>query len=44
MYLTQIGGVVLTSPFLAIAEYEREYGIPHNYINCSMYVLCLLSL
>lgn len=33
---------MLISPFLAIAAYEREYGIPHNYINCSMYVLHLL--
>ncbi|VDC05986.1 unnamed protein product [Peniophora sp. CBMAI 1063] len=28
-----IGGVVTKSPLIAIAEYEREHGIPHNYIN-----------
>jgi hypothetical protein len=32
----KIGGVVLKSPFIAIAEYERSNDIPHNYINCSM--------
>ncbi|ESK92888.1 epoxide [Moniliophthora roreri MCA 2997] len=31
-----IGGVVLRSPFIAIAEYERERGIPDNYLNCSI--------
>jgi len=31
-----IGGVVLRSPLLAIAAYERERGIPNNYINCSI--------
>ncbi|KAA1474868.1 HAD-like protein [Dentipellis sp. KUC8613] len=31
-----IGGVVLRSPLLAIAAYEREHGIPNNYINCSI--------
>ncbi|THH20369.1 hypothetical protein EW146_g979 [Bondarzewia mesenterica] len=31
-----VGGVVLRSPLLAIAAYEREYGIPNNYINCSI--------
>ena len=25
------------SPLLAIAAYEREHGIPDNYINCAMY-------
>ncbi|KAF8509547.1 epoxide hydrolase [Gautieria morchelliformis] len=29
-----IGGVVVRSPMLAIAKYEREHGIPPNYINC----------
>ncbi|KZV75769.1 HAD-like protein [Peniophora sp. CONT] len=28
-----IGGVVTKSPLIAIAEYEREHNIPHNYIN-----------
>ncbi|KAI0035735.1 HAD-like protein [Vararia minispora EC-137] len=28
-----IGGVVTRSPLIAIAEYEHEHGIPHNYIN-----------
>ncbi|CAL1704348.1 unnamed protein product [Somion occarium] len=31
-----VGGVVLRSPLLAIAAYEREHGIPNNYINCSI--------
>ncbi|KAF9458657.1 HAD-like domain-containing protein [Collybia nuda] len=31
-----IGGVVLRSPFIAIAAYERKLGIPENYINCSI--------
>lgn len=34
----QIGGVVLRSPLIAIAAYEREHGMPVNYINCSMFV------
>ena len=32
-----IGGVVLRSPMLAIAKYEKERGLPPNYINCIMY-------
>ncbi|TFK76603.1 epoxide hydrolase [Pluteus cervinus] len=31
-----IGGVVLRSPFIAIAQYERDHGIPRNYLNCSI--------
>lgn len=31
-----IGGVVLRSPFIAIATYERKLGVPENYINCSI--------
>jgi len=31
-----IGGVVLRSPFIAIATHERELGVPENYINCSI--------
>ncbi|KAI0811269.1 HAD-like protein [Irpex lacteus] len=31
-----IGGVVCRSPLIAIAEFEREHGIPYNYINCSI--------
>ncbi|KAF9262145.1 HAD-like protein [Marasmius fiardii PR-910] len=31
-----LGGVVLRSPFIAIAEYERLHGIPENYLNCSI--------
>lgn len=31
-----IGGVVVRSPMLAIAKYEKEHGIPPNYINCIM--------
>ena len=40
-----IGGVVVRSPMLAIAKYEKEHGIPPNYINCIMcaYNLSLLS-
>lgn len=36
--LLQIGGVVMRSPFIAIAAYEQKLGIPSNYLNCSMYV------
>ncbi|KAJ7684663.1 HAD-like domain-containing protein [Mycena polygramma] len=31
-----IGGVVMRSPFIAIAAYERNIGIPENYLNCSI--------
>ncbi|KAI0063468.1 HAD-like protein [Artomyces pyxidatus] len=31
-----IGGVVVKSPLIAIADYEKENGIPHNYINNSI--------
>ncbi|KAJ4488459.1 epoxide hydrolase [Lentinula aciculospora] len=31
-----IGGVVVRSPFIAIARYEREHRIPENYLNCSI--------
>ncbi|KAF8894462.1 epoxide hydrolase [Infundibulicybe gibba] len=31
-----IGGVVVRSPFIAIATYEHEHGIPENYLNCSI--------
>ncbi|TFL07697.1 HAD-like protein [Pterulicium gracile] len=31
-----IGGVVLRSPFIAIAEYEQELGLPKDYINVSI--------
>ncbi|KAI1795987.1 HAD-like protein [Ganoderma leucocontextum] len=31
-----VGGVVCRSPLIAIASYEREHGIPHNYINCAI--------
>ncbi|KAI0748009.1 HAD-like protein [Daedaleopsis nitida] len=31
-----IGGVVCRSPLLAIAAYEREHGLPNNYINCAI--------
>ncbi|KAI6118751.1 HAD-like protein [Pisolithus croceorrhizus] len=31
-----IGGVVLNSPFVAIAEYEREKNLPPNYLNVSI--------
>lgn len=37
-FLFQIGGVVMQSPFIAIAAYEKKLGIPANYLNCSMYV------
>ncbi|KAJ3726350.1 epoxide hydrolase [Lentinula guzmanii] len=33
-----IGGVVVRSPFIAIARYEREHQIPDNYLNCLMRV------
>ncbi|KAH7107762.1 epoxide hydrolase [Auriculariales sp. MPI-PUGE-AT-0066] len=29
-----IGGVVVGSPFRAIAEFEKQQGLPTNYINC----------
>jgi hypothetical protein len=32
----QIGGVVMRSPFIAIAAYEKKLGLPENYLNCSM--------
>ena len=28
----------MQSPFVGIAAYERDLGIPENYLNCSMYV------
>ncbi|KAJ7632190.1 HAD-like protein [Roridomyces roridus] len=31
-----IGGVVMKSPFIAIAEYEKKLGLPPNYLNCSI--------
>ncbi|KAJ7273210.1 HAD-like domain-containing protein [Mycena rebaudengoi] len=31
-----IGGVVMRSPFIAIAAYEQKLGIPANYLNCSI--------
>ncbi|KDR81463.1 hypothetical protein GALMADRAFT_239406 [Galerina marginata CBS 339.88] len=31
-----IGGVVMRSPFIAIAAFERRLGLPVNYINCSI--------
>ncbi|KAF5330908.1 hypothetical protein D9619_005842 [Psilocybe cf. subviscida] len=31
-----IGGVVMRSPFIAIAEYEQKLGLPTNYINTSI--------
>ncbi|KAJ8475244.1 hypothetical protein ONZ45_g3202 [Pleurotus djamor] len=31
-----IGGVVLRSPFIGIADYERHLGLPPNYLNCSI--------
>jgi hypothetical protein len=39
--LFQIGGVVMRSPFIAIAAYEQKLGIPANYLNCSMSVVDL---
>ncbi|KAJ2915663.1 hypothetical protein MD484_g4743, partial [Candolleomyces efflorescens] len=31
-----IGGVVMRSPFIAIAEYEKTHGLPVDYINTSI--------
>ncbi|EJF65752.1 HAD-like protein [Dichomitus squalens] len=31
-----VGGVVCRSPLIAIAAYEREHGLPNNYINCAI--------
>ncbi|KAH9946223.1 HAD-like protein [Epithele typhae] len=31
-----VGGVVCRSPLIAIDEYEREHGLPNNYINCAI--------
>ncbi|KAJ3565841.1 hypothetical protein NP233_g7385 [Leucocoprinus birnbaumii] len=31
-----IGGVVLRSPFIGIAAYEKANGLPPNYLNCSI--------
>lgn len=36
--VSQIGGVVVRSPLLAIAAFEEEKRLPRNYINCAMYV------
>lgn len=36
MWSSQIGGVVLRSPFIAIADYETEKGLPFHYLNVSM--------
>ena len=40
----------MQSPFISIAAYERDLGIPENYLNCSMYVtlsfqvyICVIS-
>jgi hypothetical protein len=33
-----IGGVVVRSPLIAIAEYEKERGMPKDWINTLMYV------
>ena len=41
-FFQQIGGVVVQSPLLAIHEYEIEHGLPHNYVNCLMYVTSLI--
>lgn len=31
-----IGGVVLTSPLIAIGEYEQEKGLPKDWLNVLM--------
>ncbi|KAJ1958700.1 hypothetical protein EC988_000135 [Linderina pennispora] len=31
-----IGGVVVKSPFIAISAYERQHGLPANYINVAL--------
>jgi len=31
--ILDIGGVVVRSPMLGIAAYEKEHGLPSNYIN-----------
>ncbi|KAF9429151.1 hypothetical protein BGZ76_001745 [Entomortierella beljakovae] len=31
-----IGGVVVGSPFSGIADYEKEYGLPRNYLNVAI--------
>ncbi|KAJ2107310.1 hypothetical protein IW146_007374 [Coemansia sp. RSA 922] len=31
-----VGGVLVKSPFIAISAYERELGLPGNYINVSL--------
>ena len=36
-----IGGVVVRSPLIAIAEYEKERGMPKDWINTLMYVFLL---
>lgn len=38
MWFPQIGGVVLRSPFIAIADYEAEKKLPPHYLNVSMWV------
>jgi hypothetical protein len=37
-----VGGVVITSPLIAIAAYEREKGFPRDWINVLMFVALLL--
>ncbi|KAH0830411.1 HAD-like protein [Lanmaoa asiatica] len=36
MWSSQIGGVVLRSPFIAIADYETEKELPPHYLNVSI--------
>lgn len=36
-----IGGVVVRSPLIAIAEYEKEQGMPKDWINTLMCVFLL---
>lgn len=38
-----IGGVVVRSPMLGVAKYEKKYDLPPNYINCIMCVFIFHS-
>jgi len=38
-----IGGVVVRSPLIAIAEYEQERGMPKDWVNTLMCVLAQCS-
>lgn len=42
--VSQIGGVVMRSPFIAISAFEQSLGLPVDYINNSMSVVITKAL